>query len=143
MINYFNRRFQRLLQHHELPENTQTITEVQCLIGLNATHTAPGSYSISLTKYDVFCMLNIHYIHNTGFDLNAYNIIALPPDINSYIAEYLPSDITLSIQIDYFPTIHFRHRFGDWFIATTGWPVIWRKLKNIIVIWWRLKCYKV
>jgi len=46
-------------------------------------------------------MLNIHYTHNTGFDLNTYNIIALPPDINSYIAEYLPSYLTLSIQIDY------------------------------------------
>ena len=33
--------------------------------------------------------------------MKTYNIIALPPDINSYIAEYLPSYITLSIQIDY------------------------------------------
>jgi len=101
MINYFNRRFHRLLQQYDLPEHTQTITAVHSLIGLDSLTTAPGSYSISLTKHDAFCMLYIHYIHDPGFDLNTYNIIALPPDINSYIAEYLPSYITLSIQIDY------------------------------------------
>ena len=107
MINYFHRRFERLVKRCDLPENTQTIDGLQSLMGLGAPALASGTYSISLTKHESFCILHIHYTHTAGFDLNTYNIIALPPDINNYIAEYLPSYITLSIRIDYMPPYPF------------------------------------
>jgi hypothetical protein len=102
----FQRRFNRLKIRNNVPVNTASIRNFQDIIGFD---TIPGgTYSITVTNYNTYCIIAIHYTHTqTAFDLVAHNIRELPPEINGLIAEYLPSYITLNIRMDYTNTYPF------------------------------------
>ena len=106
MNSMFHRRFYRLKQRNDIPVNTVSIHNFQDIIGL--TNIPGGTYSITVTNYNTYCIIAIHYTHiQTAFDLVAHNIRELPPEINGLIAEYLPSYITLELRIDYTNTYPF------------------------------------
>jgi len=102
----FQRRFDRLKTRNDIPENTVSICNFQNIIGFDDI--PGGIYSITVTNYNTYCAISIHYTHTqTAFDLVAHNIIELPPEINGLISEYLPSYITLELRMDYTPTYPF------------------------------------
>jgi len=106
MNNMFQRRFNRLKHRNYIPEHTVSICNFQTIIGFD--NIPGGNYSITVTNYDTYCSISIHYTHTqTAFDLVANNIRELPPDINQLISEYLPSYITLELRMDYTPTYPF------------------------------------
>ncbi len=106
MNSMFQRRFDRLKHRNYIPINTVSIGNFQDIIGFD--NIPGGTYSITVTNYNTYCAISIHYTHTQkAFDLVANNIRELPSEINDLIAEYLPSYITLELRMDYTPTYPF------------------------------------
>ena len=106
MNDMFRRRFDRLKTRNNIPENTVSICNFQDIIGFD--NIPGGNYSITVTNYNAYCDISIHYTHTqTAFDLVENNIRELPPEINGLIAEYLPSYITLELRMYYTNTYPF------------------------------------
>ena len=111
MNSVFYKRFNRLTKRQGIMANTSSthnlrngdavsIRNIQNIIGLSDV--PGGTYCISVTNHNTYCIIFIHYVHTINdFDLVANNIRGLPPEINRMISEYLPSYITLQIRLDY------------------------------------------
>jgi hypothetical protein len=66
----FQRRFDRLKHRNYIPINTLSIGNFQDIIGFD--NIPGGTYSITVTNYNTYCAISIHYTHTQkAFDLVA------------------------------------------------------------------------
>jgi hypothetical protein len=106
MNTYFHRRLNKLKNKCNIPETQNTIVNFQTIIGMD--NIPNGAYSIDLTTYETHCDIHIRYTNTLNyFDLSNNNIAELPLEINRLINEYLPSYITLHLQMVLTPNYPF------------------------------------